>query len=252
MDRRRYALGAGGVLILLAVWWLLSQFQLVNPLFLPTPVSVVSSAYENADALARAFGISLFRLLVGFVIGVAIGVMVGILVGWVKFLQKSLLPIVDMIRSIPNLAWIPLAIVWFGIGNYSKFFVIALAVFFPVFTNTYLGVKNIDPVIVRASMNFGVSGLRMLYKVLLPASLGDIFIGLKVGMQSGIVAMIATEVVASTAGLGYIMDQASSFFKSGLVIAVMLSIGVLGYLLTQAMVRLERRFARWTVAIGER
>jgi len=251
MNLGRIWLRVSGVLVLFGVWWVLSQFQIVNPLFLPGPQVVIASVYENANALLSAFGISLYRLLVGFALGTASGITIGILVGWVKTLQKTLLPILDMLRSIPNLAWIPIAIVWFGIGNYSKFYVIALAVFFPVMTNAYLGVKNIDPVIIRAAKNFGISTFKMLYKVLLPSAFGDIFIGLKVGLQSGIVAMIATEVVASTAGLGYIMDQASSFFKSGLVIAVMLSIGVLGYFLTQGMVRLEKRYAKWSIRSGE-
>ena len=237
--------------MLVAVWWLLSYFQLVNPLFLPPPSTVALATYHNVGALSDDLYVSLSRLVVGFAIGVLIGVGAGIPVGMVKTLQRTALPVIDMIRSIPNLAWIPLALVWFGIGDGSKVFVIALAVFFPVFTNSFLGVKNIDPVLLRAAYNFGITPPKMFYKVLIPAALGDIFVGLKVGLQSGIVAMVATEVVASTSGLGYLMDQASSFFKSGLVISVMITIGLLGYVLTQFMVRMERRYARWHVAIKE-
>ena len=251
LNKHRVLLGLLGIAALIAVWWVVSGFGLVSSLFLPAPPVVLQAAYENAASLASNLYISLYRLVVGFTIGVVLGICAGIPVGAVKTLQRTALPVVDTIRSIPNLAWIPLALVWFGIGDGSKFFVIALAVFFPVFTNAYVGIKNIDPVLIRASHNFDVPPTKMFYKVLLPAALGDIFVGLKVGLQSGIVAMVATEVVASTSGLGYVMDQAAAFFKSGSVIAVMAIIGILGYGLTQLMVRVEKRYARWHVGLRE-
>jgi ABC-type nitrate/sulfonate/bicarbonate transport system permease component len=251
VNRHRLLLGVLGVLILLILWGIASYSGYADPLFLPSPVSVILITIENLGSLAKALYVSLLRLLTGFVVGALIGVASGIPVGAVKALQRTVLPVVNMIRSIPNLAWIPLALVWFGIGDSSKVFVIALAAFFPVFTNTFVGVKNIDPILFQAALTFGATRSKMFHKVLLPATFGDIFVGLKVGLQAGIVALVATEVVASTAGLGYVMNQATSFFKSSLVVSVIIIIGILGSTLTGLMVRIERRYVRWHVGIAE-
>lgn len=232
LKNRKYLLNVAGVLAAIFAWWFVTHFGILSSLFVASPYQVILAIAQTYDALAQNMYISAVRLLEGFFLAAAIGITLGMMSGGIQIFDWILSPPIEILRSIPNLAWVPIAIIWFGIGDPSKLFIISFSAFFPIFTNTYTGVRAVDPQLLRAGLSLGAKKSNSFLRVVLPASLPDIFSGLKVGVQSAIAGLIAIEYINSTNGLGFMMSQATAFFKSGIVIEDMLAIGLIGLLLT--------------------
>jgi ABC-type nitrate/sulfonate/bicarbonate transport system permease component len=170
------------------------------------------------------------RVLLGFVIGSAIAIVVGILVGWSAVFDKLIDPSVNLIRPISVTAWIPLALIIFGIGDRPAIFLTVLATFFPVYINTVAGVRQAEEKLTRAARMLGVNDFQLLTRVVLPAALPNIFTGMRVAVGIAWTTVVVAEMLGAKSGLGYVLIDAYNFFEFPYVIAAMFSIGLLGFL----------------------
>ena len=154
-------------------------------------------------------------------------------------------PLVQLLRPIPPIAYIPLAILWFGLGNPPAFFLISLGAFFPVLMNTIAGVRNVDAIYVRAAQNLGAPGRTLFWRVLFPAAMPSILAGMRVGVGVAFIVVIVAEMIAVNSGLGYRILEAREYFWSDKILAGMISIGVIGLGIDTVMARINDRLLRW-------
>jgi NitT/TauT family transport system permease protein len=233
--------------VVLALWELAVRFKLVSPAVLPPPSQVFAKWVEYAATgeLPRDAGASLLRVGVGFAIGTGLALPLGLLMGTSDRLHDFLNPLVQIVRPIPPIAFIPLAILWFGLGNPPAFFLISLGAFFPVLVNTIAGVRNVDAIYLRAAQNLGARGSTLFTRVILPAALPHILTGARVAVGVAFIVVIVAEMIAVNNGLGYRITEAREYFWSDKIIAGMLSIGLIGLAIDTLMARLNRRLLRW-------
>lgn len=218
-----------GFITLLLVWQLISTMKLINPAIFPGPMGVVEAALKDVplNRLLQHIGISLFRVALGFSIGTAAGIIIGVVSGWYYRLGSILRTPIELIRPIPPLAWIPIAIIWLGLGEPSKVLIIFLGAFFPVVTNTYKGMVNIDPNIIRAAQILGLRGRRLLLRIAVPAALPDIATGMRIGWSYSFGCMVAAELIAAKSGLGYLIMNARQTGQIAVIVYGVILIGVI-------------------------
>lgn len=243
----RFFWGCVGVATLLAVWQI-AVFA-TNATIFPAPADVFRGIGELAGKglLWSYVGDSLRRVATGYLLGVALGVPTGMLLGWFPLLGRAFNPLVQMMRPISPLAWMPLAVIWFGISEAAPIFLIFLAAFFPIVVAAMNGVRNVSPVYLLAGRNFGMSAGAMLLRVVFPAMLPRIVTGLRIALGIAWVVVVAAEMIAVDSGVGYlIIDSRNAGKRYDLVVAGMLVIGVIGLALDVTLRRLERlRSVRW-------
>ena len=243
MSRDRHVLGVVGALVMLVLWELAARFVWRDAQVLPAPTQALATAAAHLTPaeLAAHVGTSLSRIVGGFVLGAAAGIALGVAGGWYAWLGRLIRPIVDLLRPIPPLAWIPIAIVWFGLGEPSKWFVIVLGAFFPVFTNAYRGMTSIPPVLLRAARTMDVDGVALLAKVALPAALPDIATGLRVGFGLSFGSLVAAELIAADRGMGFLVMQSRQIGELGVAVFGILLIGIVSLLCDAALAAGLRR-----------
>jgi ABC-type nitrate/sulfonate/bicarbonate transport system permease component len=245
-SRPRALLGATGALALLVLWELAARLVWRDAQVLPAPTQSIEAAWRHLTALelAQHVGWSLWRIVAGFALGAMAGVVLGVTSGWYAGLARIVRPIVDLLRPIPPLAWIPIAIVWFGLGEPSKLFVIFLGAFFPVFTNAWRGMASVPPVLLAAARTMDVDGPALLFKVALPAALPDISTGLRVGFGLSFGILVAAELIAAERGMGYLVMHSRQLGQLGVAIFAILLIGVVTLVADAALAALLRRLVR--------
>lgn len=235
------------VAILLAAWWL--AVDLSHSLIFPTPLAVLRGTLDLArdGILWVHIGASLLRVATGFMLAVVVGVPMGLWMGRVDTVYRTLNPLFQMLRPISPIAWIPVTILWFGVGNLSPVFLIFIAAVFPLIVQTSAGVHTIEKRYLRAAENFGVSRNVLLRQVIVPAVLPEIIVGMRIGLGVAWLVVVAAEMIAPVSGLGYlIIDSRNSGSRYDLVIGVMIIIGLIGLLLDGLMRRLESmKTVRW-------
>ncbi len=240
--------GTVGVACLLLLWELSARLVWRDPGVLPAPTQALAEAWTvlTWDVLLGHVGVSLFRIVAGFTIAAVIGISLGLACGWFHGISLALRPLVELLRPIPPLAWIPIAIVWFGLGEPSKIFVIALGAFFPIFTNTYRGITMVPPVLFRAARTMDVDGLRLLWRVAVPASMPDVATGLRVGFGLSFGILVAAELIAAERGMGHMIMEARQLGHLGVSIFGILLIGVVSMLADQQLgAAIRRTVGRW-------
>ncbi len=188
---------------------------------------------------------SMGRVMVGFLIGGGLGLILGLAMGASDLVFKLMNPLVQILRPIPPIAYIPLSILWFGLGNPPAYFLIALGAFFPVLINTIAGVRNVDSIYIRAAQNLGAGRMTMFLRVIIPAAMPYILTGVKVGIGVAFIVVIVAEMIAVNNGLGYRITEAREFFWSDKIIVGMFTIGVLGLILDILVSRLNNHLLRW-------
>jgi len=200
--------------------------------------------------LWRHIGASLLRVGTGFALAVCVAVPLGLWMGWVRGAYNTLNPLFQMLRPISPIAWIPIAILWFGVGDASPIYLIFISSVFPMIVQTTVGVHTIDKRYLRAAENFGVSRATLFRQVVIPAVLPQVLVGMRIGLGVAWLVVVAAEMIALRSGLGYmIMDSRNAGNRYDLVIAGMIIIGVIGLSLDSTMRRLERiRWVRWRYA----
>jgi NitT/TauT family transport system permease protein len=209
----------------------------------PTPVAVVLGLVELAEkgVLLKYIVASLFRVFWGFGLAMLVGIPAGLMMGWFGPAFRALNPLIQVLRPISPIAWIPVAILWFGIDDRSPVFLIFLASVFPITTSTIAAVRNIPQVNLRAAQNFGVRGVALFTRILLPGALPQIITGLRIALGVAWLVVVAAEMIAVDSGLGYlIIDARNAGKRYDLVVAGMVLIGLIGLVLDLAVRRLER------------
>ena len=219
------------IALLIAAWW--TAVIAAHSLIFPTPWAVVAGTWElvHNGTLGQHITASLTRVFIGFGLAVCVGVPLGLWMGWVRGAYRTLNPIFQILRPISPIAWIPIAILWFGIDEGGKIFVIFIGTFFPILLNTIAGTKSIDPVLIRAGRILGCTDDASLFrKVVLPASLPQVIVGLRISFGTGWASIIAAELVAARSGLGYLISNGMEVLRSDFVLVGMVTIGALGVL----------------------
>jgi NitT/TauT family transport system permease protein len=238
------------IAILIAVWWLM--VVVTHSAIFPTPWQVVAGTLELArdGTLWGDIGASLMRVGLGFFLAVSIAVPLGLWMGWVKGAFSTLNPIFQILRPISPIAWIPIAILWFGVGDASPIFLIFMSSVFPMVVQTTAGVHTIERRYLRAAENFGVSRYTLFSRVIIPAVLPQIIVGMRIGLGVAWLVVVAAEMIALRSGLGYlIIDSRNAGNRYDLVVAGMVIIGLIGLSLDGAMRLMEGlRLVRWRYA----
>jgi len=217
---------------------------------LPPPSKVLAEAWgvlASGDLLASA-GHSLWRVLGGVVVAVSLGIPVGVGIGLSALFEDIVDPAVEFLRPIPPIAWIPLGILWFGIGDTQNMFIIFLGAFFPVVLNTVSGVRAVDRSLVWAALTLGGSRGQIIKEIVLPGALPLILTGCRIGLGVGWMALVAAELVAARSGLGFMIQSARYALATQRVILGMAVIGVLGLLMDRGMLWLERHVVPWVTS----
>jgi len=227
-------------LILFLIAWEMAAINFHNGL-LPTPVEVASelfrSLFQREIYIHSLFSIS--RVLVGFSVAIVSGVGLGLLLGHYKLLGQYFTFIIELIRPIPPIAWIPLSILFFGLGNLSAFFIVFIGSFFPIFTNTYFGASSLPKILQNVAGTFEIRGFVFFRKILFKYSLPYIFSGLKTGLGIAWMSVIAAELIGAQSGLGYYIQLNRLMLRMDNVLLGMLLIGFIGLLLSKILDKLE-------------
>jgi len=230
--------------ILIAIWH--AAVVLTDAKVFPSPLAVLRGL-NDLPHLASYIRDSLFRVFCGYFSAVILGVPAGLALGWWLPLARATNPLIQMLRPISPLAWMPLAVIWFGVSNLAPIFLIFLATFFPVVVATMNGVRNVPPMFIQAGRNFGLSTPALMMRVVVPAVLPNILVGLRLAFGVAWIVLVAAEMIAVDSGLGYlIIDARNAGKRYDLVVGGMLTIGVIGLLL-DTLIRLTERLkvVRW-------
>lgn len=226
----------------LAVWHI--AVLATGTTIFPSPLAVLKGLREMPHLGAYIID-SLWRVACGYSAAVALGIPFGLALGWWSWLARAANPLIQMLRPISPLAWMPLAVIWFGVSNLAPMFLIFLASFFPVVVATMNGVRNVPPMYVQAGRNFGLSTPALIGRVILPATLPRIVVGLRIAFGVAWLVLVAAEMIAVDSGLGYlIIDARNAGKRYDLVVGGMLLIGVLGLALDALLQRLEKEVIR--------
>ena len=250
--RFRAAVGAATIVVLVALWYVATvATRILPPVYFPTPAEVLQAlrqitVHGYADGrLHEHFLHSCWLVGLGFAAAVAVGVPLGMLMGWSRRAEALVNPVFLLIRPIPPLAWIPLAIVWLGLGDAAKVFVIWFAAFVPALINSYAGVRSIEPRFVEAARSLGVRGGMLVREVLFPGALPLVFTGLRLSMQACWTTLVAGELIGAIVGLGHVLYQAGLDLFPAMIVVGMISVAVAGALMTAGLAWLEARAMPW-------
>ncbi len=237
---------------LLALWWLVARLGLISPLFLPPPAQVLKQFATLAgpqgfmDAtLWQHLAASLQRILIALIAAAFFGVTVGIAMGLSPTLRGMLDPLIELYRPVPPLAYLPLMVIWFGIGETSKVLLIYLAIFAPVAMATLAGVQGAKQVRLRAARALGANRWQVLWYVIVPGALPDILTGLRIGLGVGWSTLVAAELIAATRGVGFMVQAAGEFLATDVVLAGILVIALIAFTLELGLRALQRRLTPW-------
>lgn len=234
---------------LVGLWQIASSVGSLNSFILPSPFSVAKALTEllHSGELLQHLGASLARVIAGFAISAvtatALGLLVGISTTWNRLLSSTL----HFLRPIPPIAWIPLSILWFGLGNGPSLSLTMIASFFPILLNTWAGVESIHPHHIDVARTLGCSRWAMLKDVIWPASLPSILTGYRIGFGFAWMAVMAAEMVATPSGIGYFIQVSQNMLRADHVIAGMFAIGCVGLFFDVLFLRLRRRLVRWSL-----
>jgi ABC-type nitrate/sulfonate/bicarbonate transport system permease component len=240
-------LGVAFIAALLVLWEIAAATGVMPAMSFPRMSAILATWWDlivSGELLGELVP-SLWRMFAGYFIGVALGVLVGLLMGYVRFFYTLLEPITEVLRPIPSPAYLPIVILFLGIDDEMKIFMIAFASFFPVLLNTYSGVRSVDPVQLQTARTFGVSGWKLLWQIVLPASSPYIFTGMRVSLAVALIVMVISEMVAASSGIGYFILSAQRGFKIREMFAGVLTLAALGYILNRLFLMIENRVLAW-------
>jgi ABC-type nitrate/sulfonate/bicarbonate transport system permease component len=240
-------IGGGSVLLFLIVWQAAASARVVPPLFLPGPLDIVD-AFIVLFAQGQIWNdiwVSGQELLYGYGLAVLIGLPLGLVMGWYRRLNYALDPFINFFYSTPRVALLPLLILWFGIGIWSKIAVVFLGSFFPIVINTIAGVRNLDAGLIKTSRSFGATDAQIFRTLALPGSVPFILAGLRLAVGHALIGMVVGELVAAQAGVGLMMAKAGATFQTSKVFAGLIIVAGTGIITTGILQRIEHRFQAW-------
>lgn len=240
------------IFVFLCIWQLVVSYTKAG-LVMAGPVETLSAFFI---AIFRPIGThtieghilwSLSRVLVGFAMGSFLGVVLGILMGWFRPVSALFRPIFEILRPIPPIAWIPLSIVWFGLGESSKYFLIFYSAFCAVTMNAYSGVRAVDPELMGAAKMLGASNRQVFTTIVLPSCVPQIFAGLQIAVGTSWATVVAAEMVRSSEGVGWIIIKGQDSNSTVQILVGIVAIGIVGYILAVTMRAIEAKLCRWSV-----
>ncbi|MEH7377814.1 ABC transporter permease [Neobacillus drentensis] len=227
--------GVIGWILVLSIWSIAAAFS--DPQFLPSPLVVWQGAIDLSKdgSLFKYMGASFVRVIIGWTLGNVVAIPIGLLIGRFSTLRVVLDPIINFIRFIPPLAFITLFMLWFGIGEQSKIFLIMYATFFIVIINTITGVLFVEEDKIRSARSMGASEVQIMFHVIIPASLPYIFTGAKLAMGSSFMAIVGAEMVAANEGIGYMIWNSRLYFKTDWIFVGLVTLGLMGFLMDRIL-----------------
>ncbi len=248
----RFCISVTAVVVFLFIWYLAVKFSWINPKYVASPWQVIQTFFRkfyditpDGATIPMHFLASMKVVMVGFVLAVLIGVPLGLLTGYFNIADDLITPIFEIIRPIPPLAWTPLAIIWLGLGSTAKSSLIFLAAFVPCVINSYTGVRLTNPVQINVAKTFGASHWKIFSTVSVPSALPMIFAGVKIAIGNAWTTVVAAELLASAAGLGYMIQQGRTYSRSDVIIVGMFAIGITGSIFSWAVSQLEGKIVPW-------
>ncbi len=258
--RTRVEIGPRGMLLLswlapvllLVIWEVLAQAGWIAPYVLPAPSKVVQTAFKLATtgSLLKDLGVSLVRAGTGFAIGGSIGFTLGILVGFSRIAEAAIDRSIQMIRAIPFLAALPLVIVWLGVGEAQKIFLVALGVAFPIYINTTLGIRQVDPKLLELGRVQGLGTLELIRRVILPGALPSILTGVRYALATAWLALVVAETIGAQSGIGFLAMDAREFLRTDVIVLTIVIYALIGVAADGIARALERRLLAWHPNFG--
>ena len=240
-------LGFALIALLVVLWEVAGILKWVDPFTVPRVSSVAATFWDllKSGELPRQVGSSLWRMFAGYAIGVVLGVAVGVLMGSFRAAYHLLEPLTEILRPIPSPAYVPLAILFLGIDDEMKIFMIGFASFFPVLLNAYSGVRAVDPVHLGTASTFGARGMRLLWQIVLPSAAPYIFTGMRISLAVALIVMVISEMVAASSGIGYFILAAQRGFKVREMYAGIITLAAIGYGMNRLFLAIEARMLAW-------
>jgi sulfonate transport system permease protein len=233
-------------LLLFVIWELAARAGLIEPRLLPPPSEVARTLYAlSQNGLLAHVVVSIARVGSGFAIGAILGTAFGIAVGLNSEVESVIDPTFQALRAIPSLAWVPLLLLWLGIGETPKITLIALGAFFPVYLNVVTGLRNVDAKLIELGRSLQLSQAAMVTRILLPASLPNIFVGLRVGLSLSWMFLVAAELIAADRGLGYLLSEGRETSRPDIVLAAIVLLALLGKLTDGIVKHVQSRRLAW-------
>ncbi|WP_407304915.1 aliphatic sulfonate ABC transporter permease SsuC [Acinetobacter sp.] len=232
---------------LIAIWQIASSTGLLESRILPAPSAVVGAFWNLSISgeLWQHVKVSAGRALLGLLVGGGLGLLLGLLNGSSKLASTLLDTTLQMIRNIPALALIPLVILWFGIDESAKLFLVAVGVFFPIYINTYHGIRSVDPQLIEMGKSYGLTRWQLYKEIILPGAMPSILVGLRFALGLVWVLLIVAETISAQSGIGYMTMNAREFLQTDVVLVGILLYALLGKLADVLAVGLERYLLRW-------
>lgn len=240
------------IAVFLVIWQLVVSFTKAG-LVLAGPIETFAAFFRaiidpiGTHTIEGHILWSLARVLVGLVLGSASGIVVGILMGWFKPVSALVRPLFEILRPIPPIAWIPLSIVWFGLGEASKYFLIFYAAFCAVTMNAYSGVRQVDPELIGASRMLGANSRQVFFTIVLPSCVPQIFAGLQIAVGTAWATVVAAEMVRSSEGVGWVIIKGQDSNSTVQILVGIVAIGIVGYILAVTMRAIEAKLCKWSV-----
>lgn len=233
--------------LILVTWQIAAHFEWIPTRIFPAPLTVVEAAFRLASEgrLLPDIAVSTMRALSGLAVGGSIGFILGMSNGLFKLSEKLLDTSIQMIRTIPNLSLLPLVILWFGIGDSARLFLISLGVFFPIYINTFHGIRNVDPDLIEMGRVYGLSRWQLFRQVIFPGALPSILVGVRLSLGIMWLTLIVAETIAANSGIGFLAATAREFIRTDVLLFVVVLYAFLGKLSDVITRLLERRLLRW-------
>lgn len=247
---RRIAFGLTGFILpvlLVLAWHLASISGYIKPYLLPPPSAVVTTLWELLlnGTLAKHIQASVTRWVVGFILGGGMGLLLGSWVGLSRGAERTLDTSVQMLRTVPFLAMAPLLIIWMGLDEAPKITLVGLAAFFPLYINTFAGIRNVDRKLIEVGQVYGLSGTEMLRRVIIPAALPAVFTGVRYGLGVAWLALVVAELMGATRGLGFMLVEGREFVRIDIIVGGIILFSLVGKFVDTLVRALEHRFLRW-------
>ncbi len=232
---------------LVVTWEWLAQAGWLSPQVLPAPSKVIRTAFKLATAgtLLNDLGVSLLRAAAGFAIGAAAGAALGTLVGFSRVAEAAIDRSVQMIRAVPFLAVLPLVIVWLGVGETQKIFLVTLGVTFPIYINTVLGIRQVDPKLLELGRVQGLSSIQLIRRIILPGALPSILTGVRYALATAWLALVVAETIGAQSGIGFLAMDAREFLRTDVIVLTIVIYALVGVAADGIARFLERRLLAW-------
>jgi ABC-type nitrate/sulfonate/bicarbonate transport system permease component len=234
--------------LFLGVWQMASTSGFVNELLFPPPTKVAVALWGELmnGTLLMDLGMSVMRVVIGFASGAVVAIVVGLLTGRYQVISNLLAPIFQLLRPIPPIAFVPIVILWFGLSEWGKWFLVFWGVFFTVWVATHLGVQRADPALIRAARSLGTPDRLLIRDVILPSALPTIFVGLRIAVSISFYTLVAAELAGAFAGLAYRIDLAHQNMQTGQMLGGLVMLGIVSAIADRGFATLSRRFVWWS------